>query len=256
VPERWLLADAYEAFIGRWSRRTAAEFLRWLAPAPGQAWLDVGCGSGALAHEVRRLAQPRLVCGFDRSPSFASAARAPGVCAGAADAAALPLARAACDAAVSGLVVNFVPRPLEMVVEMVRVGGQVALYVWDYAGRMELLRHFWDAAVALDPGAAELDEGRRFPLCRPEPLRALLADAGLPDVEVNALDVTTRFRDFDDYWTPFLGAQGPAPGYVDGLDEAARSRLRTALRHRLPVAPDGSIALVARAWAARGRVPG
>jgi len=159
------------------------------------------------------------------------------------------------DAAVSGLVLSFVPDPAGAVAEMTRVtraGGRVAAYVWDYGGRMELIRRFWDAAAALDPAAATLDEGRRFGLCRPEPLAGLFRDAGLVEVAGRPIEVPTRFRDFDDYWTPFLGGQGPAPGYAMALDEGRRAALREALRARLPVAADGSIPLVARAWAVAG----
>jgi hypothetical protein len=120
---------------------------------------------------------------------------------------------------------------------------------------MGLLRAFWGAAGELDPRARELDEGARFPLCRPEPLRALLSGAGLSDVDVRPIDVPTRFRDFDDYWTPFLGGQGPAPGYAMALDEERRTALRERLRAQLPAAADGSIELVARAWAVRGVRP-
>ncbi len=128
----------------------------------------------------------------------------------------------------------------------------MAAYVWDYAGEMQLIRTFWDAAVELDPAAAALDEGRRFPLCRPEPLRELFESAGLRDVQVRPIDVPTRFADFDDYWQPFLGGQGPAPGYAASLDEAHRGALRELIRTRLPFAPDGSIPLTARAWAVQG----
>jgi hypothetical protein len=114
------------------------------------------------------------------------------------------------------------------------------------------MRYFWDAAVALDPAAGELDEGRRFPLCRPEPLAGLFRDAALTDVDARAIDVPTVFRDFDDYWTPFLGGQAPAPGYAMSLDEGRRGVLRERIRAALPVAADGSIRLVARAWAVRG----
>jgi hypothetical protein len=160
-----------------------------------------------------------------------------------------------CDIAVSGLALNFVPQPSLAVHEMtrtVRAGGTVAAYVWDYAGTMELMRYFWDAAGALDPAALALDEGRRFPLCRPDPLIELFTQAGLRDVQVRAIDVPTRFRDFDDYWSPFLGGQGPAPGYAMSLDEPRRDALRERLRASLPIAADGSIALIARAWAVRG----
>jgi SAM-dependent methyltransferase len=160
--------------------------------------------------------------------------------------------------AVAALALNFVPDPSGAVVEMaraVRPGGAVAAYVWDYAGKMELLRYFWDAAVALDPTAFDLDEGRRFPICAPKPLSELFAQAGLRAVEVRPIDVPTRFRDFDDYWSPFLGGQGPAPGYAMSLSADRRNTLRARIRSQLPVAPDGTIELIAHAWAVRGRAP-
>ncbi|MGH2616506.1 MAG: class I SAM-dependent methyltransferase, partial [Thermomicrobiales bacterium] len=172
------------------------------------------------------------------------------------DATALPFDMAAFDAVVSGLVLNFVPEPARAVAEMARVtrrDGVVAAYVWDYAGEMQLIRHFWDAAAAHDPAAQALDEGRRFAhICRPEALSVHWTDAGLREVDVWPIDVPTRFRDFDDYWVPFLGGQGPAPGYVASLGDSQRAALRDQLRATLPTAPDGSIPLTARAWAVRG----
>ena len=112
--------------------------------------------------------------------------------------------------AVSGLVLNFVPEPRRAIAEMARVarpGGTVAAYVWDYAGKMELMRYFWDAAVMLDPTALEFDEGRRFPICQPTPLAALFESVGLQKVEVRPIDISTHFRDFDDYWSPFLAGK-------------------------------------------------
>ena len=159
------------------------------------------------------------------------------------------------DAAVSGLALNFIPQPDQAVSEMTRVvkpDGIVAAYVWDYAGKMQLMRHFWNAATALDPLARELDEGHRFPICQPNPLRALFQNAGLRDVEVRPIEIATDFRDFDDYWTPFLGGQGPAPSYTMSLNAEQRSALRERIRAGLPFAVDGSIPLMARAWAVRG----
>lgn len=132
-------------------------------------------------------------------------------------------------------------------------GGVVAAYVWDYADGMQFLRYFWDSAAVLDPTAADLAEGARFPLCRPGPLADLWRAAGLVGVEATGLEVPTLFGDFDDYWNPFLGGQGPAPTYAMSLTEEARDRLRDHIRARLPVAADGSIPLSARAWAIRGR---
>jgi SAM-dependent methyltransferase len=172
------------------------------------------------------------------------------------DARALPVPSAAFDAVVSGLVLNFVPDPAAAVAEMARAarpGGRVGVYVWDYAGSMELMRRFWDAAAALDPSARELDEGRRFAdICRPDALANLFGGAGLRKVEARAVDVPTLFRDFDDYWTPFLGGQGPAPGYVATLSAERQAALRDHLRADLSAAADGSIPLTARAWAVRG----
>jgi hypothetical protein len=150
---------------------------------------------------------------------------------------------------------NFVPVPAQAVAEMARVtsqDGTVAVYVWDYAGEMQFLRYFWDAAVATNPAAQALDEGVRFPVCSQESLQQLFSAAGLQAVEVRAIDIPTRFRDFDDYWLPFLGGQGTAPTYTMSLSEEKRAALRDYLRNNLPFASDGSISLIARAWAARG----
>jgi SAM-dependent methyltransferase len=258
----WARGDAYEPYVGRWSRLVASELLDWLAVPPGGRWLDVGCGTGALSATILARARPSALTGLDASAEYVAHV-AQGLPDGRADfrvgdAQELPFAPASFDAAVSGLVLNFLPRPERGLAEMVRVtrpGGTVGLYVWDYAGEMQLMRRFWDAAAALDPAAAELDEGRRFPLCRPAPLERLFREAGLADVAVRAIDVPTHFRDFDDYWSPFLGAQGPAPSYAMSLTEARRAELRERLRIGLPTAGDGSIHLTARAWAARGRSP-
>jgi hypothetical protein len=118
---------------------------------------------------------------------------------------------------------------------------------------MELIRRFWDAAIALDPSAAELDEGRRFPLAAPDRLAVAWADAGLSDVLIMAIDVPTRFASFDDFWQPFTVDIGPAPGYACRLPSERRAALRDRLRETLPTGPEGTIDLIARAWAVRGR---
>jgi SAM-dependent methyltransferase len=255
----WAVGAGYDGYVGRWSRLVAQKFVTWLDLPPGGRWLDVGCGTGALTATVLALAEARAVIGIDSSRGFLAHARAqvqdPRAAFVVGDAQAIPAATGNIDAAVSGLVLNFVPDPGRAVAEICRAlttGGTVGVYVWDYAGEMQMLRRFWDAASALDPRAAGLDEGRRFPLCQPEPLANLLRSAGLGRVETRAIDVPAVFRDFDDYWSPFLGGQGPAPGYVASLPPANHAALRERLRAALPVAPDGSIHLVARAWAVRG----
>ncbi|MGE5829471.1 MAG: class I SAM-dependent methyltransferase [Micromonosporaceae bacterium] len=255
--QTWAAGESYEPYVGRWSRRVAVDFADWLAPPPGLRWLDVGCGTGALASTVIARARPARVTGVDPSLGFVRHARTQltGVGLAVADATALPAPDRTYDHVVSGLVLNFVPEPDRAVREMRRVantGGTVAAYVWDYAGRMQLMRYFWDAATRLDPTAAELDEGRRFSICQPDRLAALFQSAGVTNVDTRAIEVPTVFADFDDYWTPFLGGQGPAPGYAMSLPPERRDRLREELRANLPAGSDGSIALVARAWAVRG----
>jgi SAM-dependent methyltransferase len=258
----WASGEAYEAYVGRWSRLVAREFLAWLDLAPGLRWLDVGAGAGALSQTILATMAPREVVGVDRSEDYVAYARDrltdPRARFRVADAQSLPFANPEFDAVVSGLVLNFVPAQARAVAEMrraVRADGTVGVYVWDYAGEMQLMRHFWNAAVAFDPAANDFDEGPRFPICKPEPLAALFSQVGLRDVETRAIDVPTVFRDFDDYWRPFLGGQGPAPGYCVSLPEDRRAALREKIRSSLPTREDGSIHLIARAWAVKARVP-
>jgi SAM-dependent methyltransferase len=239
----------------------ARAFLGWLALPLGGRWLDAGCGTGALSQAILELAAPAHVTGIDASAGYVDYARAhvrdPRVQFRTGDAQALPEPDGGHDAAVSGLMLNFVPDAARAVAELARVTrgrGTVAVYVWDYAGEMQVMRHFWDAAVAQNPAARERDEGVRFPLCQPGPLAALFQGAGLGGVEVRAIDVPTVISDFDDYWSPFLGGQGPAPGYAMALSQEQRAALRERIRAALPSQPDGSIHLIARAWAVRGVV--
>ena len=257
--DNWGSGKAYEGYIGRWSRLVAREFLKWLAVPAGSRWLDVGCGTGMLSRTILESTEPAKIQGVDRSEGFIDFAnehvRDDRVAFEVGDAEMLKAASGTFDAAVSGLVLNFVPRPERAVAEMTRVtrpGGVVAAYLWDYAEGMQLIRYFFDAAIELDPNVVELDEGPRFPICRPDALGRLFESAGLEHVEVRPIEVPTDFRDFDDYWNPFLGGQGPAPSYAMSLDEEPRAALREKIRATLPFNSDGSISLVARAWAARG----
>lgn len=258
VADTWERGDPYERYVGRWSRRVAPRFVSWLGLPSGLRWLDVGCGTGALCATIADRCAPALLAGVEPSEGFLKGARqhlGASATLRSGNTAAIPFEEHSFDAVVSGLVLNFVPDPRAALAEMARVtrsGGTVAAYVWDYAGGMELMRVFWDAAVALDPAAARLDEGPRFPLCQPDALAQVFSGAGLRNVATAALEIPTPFESFDDYWQPFLGGQGPAPAYAMSLGEDSRSLLRERLRERLPARPDGSIALTARAWAVRG----
>jgi len=260
VSDTWERGDPYEQYIGRWSRRVAPLFLSWLNIPAGRKWLDVGCGTGALCAAIVDHCSPSSVVGVEPSKGFLKTAREH--LAGRAtfhrgSATEIPLDDASVDVVVSGLVLNFVPDPRAALAEMARVtvnGGAIGAYVWDYVEKMEIIRYFWGAAVELNPDARRVDEGVRFPLCRPEALVELFAGPGLNGTEVTAIDIPTPFASFEDYWRPFLGGQGPGPAYAMSLDESTRARLRDRIRERIPTEADGTISLAARVWATRATV--
>lgn len=259
--EIWSSSGPYEYYVGRWSRIVARAFVAWLGLPQHLTWGDVGCGTGALVACILHECAPRAVHAIDRSAGFLADARRhitdDRVRFEQAEATALPWPSATCDATVSGLVLNFVPDTATMLSEMVRVtrpGGKVAAYVWDYGGGMEMMRHFWDTAIAVNPTDAALDQAERFPLCQPKPLAELFRNAGLTSVAVRAIEIPTIFHTFEDYWMPFLGKQGAAPTYLASLDGEQRERIRAALKARLIPSADGSICLTARAWAVQGKV--
>ncbi len=252
-------AKAYEVYIGRWSRLVAQQFIDWLDIAAGQMWLDVGAGTGILSSIILERVSPARVVGVDLSPGYIAFARRRShddrVEFRVGDAANIAYEMPLFDVSVAGLVLNFLPEPPQVVkgmTQVVKSGGIVAGYVWDYGGQMEMMRHFWDAASKIDPASRGMDAGQRFALCEPNNLRSLFESAGLTAVDVIPIDIQTRFKDFDDYWLPFLGAQGSVSKYLRGLNDDTRTALRSQLLTQLPIMEDGHIALVARAWAVKG----
>jgi len=246
--------DAYDRFMGRYSRALAPRLIEFARIEPGMRVLDVGCGPGALAEKlVERVGAERLSAA-DPSESFvaACAERLPGADVRRAEAEALPWGDGAFDAALAQLVVNFMRDPHAGVGEMrrvVRPGGIVGACTWDYGDGMELLRVFWDAARALDPGAP--DEGRKMRFRSAEELDELWRAVGLNDVTTGPLVVEATYADFEDFWQPLTLGVGPAGSYCASLEPDAREALRDELFVRLG-SPAGSFTLGARAWAVRG----
>jgi SAM-dependent methyltransferase len=252
-------AAAYDRFIGRYGRELGRALIAAAGVAPGARAIDVGCGPGPLTTELVGLLGAGQVAAVDPSEPFASACRErlPGVRVEIAGAEALPFADGSFDHALAQLVVNFMTDPPAGVREMRRVtrgGGTVAAAIWDYAGQMTLLRRFWDAAVALDPSAADRDEGRSMPFCRPAELGDLWSAAGLGDVEVSPAEVAASYDGFEDLWQPLEQGVGPAGAYAASLAPEQRAALAAELRRRLG-AGDGPFRLTARAWLVTGRVP-
>ena len=259
VPDRWDAGSTYEDFMGRWSRQLALPFVSWLGIPGSVHWLDVGCGTGALTNAICSRASPASVLGCDPAALFIEYARRQSgdakvsfVVAGAGS---LPRRADGYGSVTSLLALNFFPDPAAAVKEMRSLtapGGTVSACVWDYGGSMQFLRCFWDAVVALDPAARELDEGKRFPLCRPDALADLFTTGGLGDVICESIEIPTEFASFDDFWRPLLGGTGPAPSYVASLDADRRTALARRLESALPRGTGGTIPLTARAWAVRG----
>ena len=253
-------SEGYEEFMGRWSRRLAQPFVSFANVQAGDSVLDVGAGTGALAEAVLARSHVSRVVGIDRSSAYVEYARSRATNERAAfeegDARQLRFATAEFDMTLSLLVMSFIPDSAKALAEMTRVtrpGGTVAAAVWDYGQGMEMLRVFWDEAVALDTTIEPRDE-RHLPLCRPGELAALWRQQGLADVVEQPLAIPQPFGSFNAFWLPFLKGQGPAGAYATSLPEETRERLKDRLRLRIGNDADVPFTLTARAWAVKGAV--
>jgi SAM-dependent methyltransferase len=256
---------AYQVFLGRWTEVLAPVFLAFARIGDDGDALDVGCGTGSLAAEIARRRPDRRVIALDIAEPYLAYARAHHVLSNLhfelGDAELLQFADGAFAASLAQLVLTFVPNPQQVAAEMVRVtrpGGVVASAVWDFCGGLVYQRILWDTAAALDPEAGRTRD-RLFSnsLSTPEGLRRLWQTAGLADIEIGSLTIRMDYANFDDYWEPLLGGQGPVGTFAAGLSQAARLALRTAVRGAfLCGRPDGPRSLTATAWAVRGRRSG
>ena len=250
--------QAYDAFMGRYSRPLAVAFADRAGVVADQRALDVGCGPGALTGVLADRLGPDAVTACDPVEAFVAecAARHPGVDVRRGRAEELPLGDDAVDVALSQLVLHFVSEPAEAAAELARVlrpGGTAAACVWDSDEEMAVLRHFWDAALAVGldvPGPA-----RALRLGGPGEIAGLLAGAGFEDLEETTLTVSTTYTGSDELWSGFLAGIGPAGAYCAGLPDDDREALRAAVHDSLG-SPDGSFTLGATARCVVGRAPG
>jgi ubiquinone/menaquinone biosynthesis C-methylase UbiE len=244
-------AEAYDQYMGSWSRSLAPQLADLAGVRSGLRALDVGCGPGALTSELVTRLGPAAVAAVDPSASFVAAARArnPGVDVRLAAADKLPFGDGAFDAALAQLVVHFMADPVAGLAEMRRVtrpGGVVAACVWDYAGNRGPLGVFWDAAREI---RSDVRDESRLAGTREGRLVGLFEDAGLEHVSQSVLQATIEHATFEEWWDPFTKGAGPAGAFVAGLDADEVDRLREACERRLDARP---ITVRAAAWAARG----
>lgn len=253
--------DDYDLLMGRWSRLLAPIFVRFADVKDGEHVLDVGCGTGSLTRALLESGSDVQVTGVDGSADYIAINRQVSgdhrLTLEQGDAQALPYPDRNFDKTVSLLVMNFIPDAPRAVMEMKRVtrtGGSVAAAVWDYGDGMEMLRHLWDEAAAIDDDAVARHEGN-MPLCRQGELAALWTECGLVSVVDTALTIKMDFKSFDDYWVPFLTGVGPSGSYVRSLDAATQATLRDRLREKLTGGlGEAPFTLSARAWAIGGVV--
>ncbi len=244
-------AEAYDRFMGRYSRLLAAPLADLAGIRAGQRALDVGCGPGALTAELVMRLGPAAVAAVDPSGSFVAATRArnPGVDVRRASAEKLPFQDHAFDAALAQLVVHFMSDPIAGLAEMARVtrrGGVVAACVWDHAGDQGPLGLFWRAARAVDP---DVDDESKLAGVRQGHLAELFDAAGLGEVEATAFSVSLEHPSFEEWWEPFTHGVGPAGSFVASLDTERQIELRERCRAMIRGEP---FVVTALAWAARG----
>jgi len=256
-------AEAYEKFMGRWSRLVAPRLADFAGLPAGGRVLDVGSGTGALAFAIAEHNTGIHVVGIDPSKEYVAYANSRNRFRERAsfevgDAQQFESADASFDAALSLLVFNFIPDPKKALREVRRVtksGGRISAAVWDYGSGMRMLRVFWDAAIRNDPAAEKLDE-KHMPLCRAGELSALWRQGGLEKVHEQPIDIRMKFESFADFWDPFLLGQGPAGAYVRQLDANKMQNLRGEIKRSLSLTAENKpFVLPARVWAVRGTVP-
>jgi SAM-dependent methyltransferase len=249
--------QAYDGFMGRYSRPLAVAFAESVGVAAGQSALDVGCGPGALTGVLVDLLGADAVSAFDPSPPFVDecTARHPGVTVRAGRAEGIPFDDAQFDFTLAQLVLHFVDDPARAALEFRRVlrpGGLAAACVWDFAEGMEMLRLFWDSALHVDPAAP--DEAQTLKFGRSGEIAELLTSAGFRDVAETTFEVQSTYTGFDELWSGFLAGIGPAGSFCVSLTETKRTALREDLFLRLG-SPSGSFELTAKARCAHGRSP-
>ncbi len=252
--------EGYEKFMGQWSRVAGRLFLDWLSLPKGLKWLDVGCGTGAFTETIQQTCAAAEIVAIDPAATQVACAQSRNTAQGAqfqvVDARSMPFNNGRFDVAVSALVLNFIPDREKAVAEMrrvVRPGGTVAAYVWDFAGRRGTNQHLYPAIAELE-GAGQMPAALNADSTSQDKLKNLFDSAGLTHVVTRPIEIAVTFPNFDDYWSSNTGFATPVASIVKGLTEEKRQRLMQSVKVRLPTDGDGKIRYTAQVNAVRGRV--
>ncbi|HET7850609.1 MAG TPA: class I SAM-dependent methyltransferase [Pseudolabrys sp.] len=246
-------AEAYEHYMGRWSRAIGEKFLAWAAPPPNARWLDVGCGTGAFSELIVQRCAPKSLSGIDPSAAQLDYARAKLAQADlrVADAMAMPFDADEFDVVASALVLHFIPDRAKALREMKRVvrsGGLVAGYTWERTRQAEFAPY--SAMLrAIESIGGDVMRSPIVPEAHLEGLQAAIESTGFGGIAVTRIEASQSYRDFEEYWQIQTLPISPPGKSVAKLDGAQRARLRHELRATLPIASDGSITYAARAVA-------
>jgi trans-aconitate methyltransferase len=256
--EQWDNTQGYDLYVGRWSQLISQDFIDWLNPKSNLKWLEIGCGTGALTKVIVDKCSPAYLLAVDKSDSYLTKAKesidSKNVDFSNVDLSSYPL-KEEFDQVTSGLVLNFIPQIHELLLHLMknlRSGGQLSAFVWDYGGHYQPMRHFWDAAKEVSPGAEKYDAGVKFDICTKEKLIQLFELLGLNEVQFTTIERIATFRNFDDYWLPIASAQGSVTEYISTLAEKEKDRLKETIKRRLPIAFNGEIKLIISALAVKG----
>ena len=250
-------SEAYERFMGQWSRAAGAPFLEWISAPRGLNWLDVGCGTGVFTELILRHCAPAAVFGVDpHRAQIEHASRHPmrqRALLRVARAEALPYSDEVFDVVASALTINFIADRSRAMTEMRRVArasGTVAAFVWDFGIERS---PSGPLRVALRQSGFEVPDMPGTQASRLQALESLFEATGFQDITARVFEVTSAYVNFDAFWDAQTGPYSPTTPMIEAMTASQRDELIDRVRAVLPNGGRGAIEYTARANAVKAR---